>query len=845
MKTQILILGLLLLTAPALRAGDVNFESSNLPIVVIDTHGQTIPDEYRIMADMGIIYNGPGQRNHINDPFNNYNGKISIELRGSSSQMFPKKQYALETEDAQGENLNVSLLGLPEENDWILNGPYSDKSLIRNVLIYRLARDLGHYASRTRFGELVLNGDYRGVYILMEKIKRDKHRVHIAKLKPDEVSGDDLTGGYIVKIDKLAGENVDGWYSIFPPYPTSTHRIYYQYHYPKPDKIVDEQKQYIQNYIFDFEKTMFSPDYQDQQKGYYSKVDLNSFVDYFLLNEISRNVDGYRLSAYLYKDKDSNDPRLHAGPIWDFNIAFGNADYYHAYSTEGWQVFINHDEQFISWDDPFQIPFWWEKLVADSVFMKRVIKRWKALRPNLLSKERLFALIDSYADTLNEAQARNFERWPVLGTHVWPNYFVGNTYQEEIDYLKSWIDKRLQWMDTQLLDSQPPSVPTNLQASEITSYSVLLSWSAASDNVGVAGYDVFLNGKRVAGSTKLSTEVLNLADETDYTFTVKARDFAGNYSQNNPQIQVTTKAFTSNDGVYCPAVTSPIKIDGFPEALWDKAEWHDIDHLIQGKVDNPDDLSAKFKVLWDYENLYLLVRVYDDAKVRDSNRDYYQDDDLEVYLDLDNSKHDYYDADDFRYRFTYQDSLIVEKAQHATQGVHSGIQMLNDGYRIEINFPWNTLTGEAVPEKVIGFEVQLNDDDDGGNRDAKLAWWGTTDIAYSDPSAFGTLKLKGNPTGLIAISKQPENFILMRNRPNPFNGSTRIVFTLKKADQITLQVFDLNGRLMRTLISNKTLTAGRHEVLLYADHWASGLYFYRLIGNKEKREVSGRMLLLK
>ncbi len=158
MKIQSALLFILAIVLSTSFAETVNFESSNLPIVVINTHGQTIPDEYRIIADMGIIYNGPGQRNHVNDPFNNYDGKISIELRGSSSQMFPKKQYALETEDAQGENLNVSLLGLPEENDWILNGPYSDKSLIRNVLIYRLARDLGNYASRTRFCELVLNG---------------------------------------------------------------------------------------------------------------------------------------------------------------------------------------------------------------------------------------------------------------------------------------------------------------------------------------------------------------------------------------------------------------------------------------------------------------------------------------------------------------------------------------------------------------------------------------------------------------------------------------------------------------------------------------------------------------
>ena len=844
MNTFFKFFSLCLLSFQFVFAGNVIFKSSNLPIVVINTHGKTIPDAYRIIADMGIIYNGPGKRNAVNDPFNNYDGKISIELRGSSSQMFPKKQYALETEDSQGENLNVSLVGLPQENDWILNGPYSDKSLIRNVLIYRLARDLGHYSSRTRFCELLLNGDYRGVYILMEKIKRDKHRVHISKLKPDEVSGDDLTGGYIIKIDKLAGEKVDGWYSIFPPYPASKHRIYYQYHYPKQDKIVDAQKKYIQDYIFDFEKSIFSPNFQDPVHGYYSKINLSSFVDYFILNEISRNVDGYRLSAFLYKDKNSKDSRLHAGPIWDFNIAFGNADYYHAFSPQGWQVNINHDPQFISWDDPFQVPFWWEKLMTDSVFVKQVTQRWKELRANLLSQNRIFDLIDCYVDTLNEAQMRNFERWPVLGQHIWPNYFVGQTYAEEIDYLKSWISQRLQWMDEQLFDSQPPCAPKNVQASEITSYSVLLSYQAAKDNVGIAGYDVFSNGKRVATSTKLSVTVLNLSESSTYRFIVKARDFAGNYSQNNPSVKITTKPFSSNDGAYCLAMTKPITIDGLQDAVWSKIQWHSIDHLIQGSITNAADFSGKFKVAWDYQNFYLLVRIYDDVKIRDSNHAFYQDDDLEVYFDLDNSKNDYYDGDDFSYRFTYQDSVIVEKNHEAIAGVHSGVQFLNDGYQIEINFPWSTLSSNARQEQEIGFEVQLNDDDNGGGRDAKLAWWGTSDIAYLHPSAFGTLKLKGDPTGITSVTPVICNFELLQNWPNPFNGFTRIPFYLKKRTRVTLDVFDLNGKKMATFL-NREMPVGWHNIILNANTWASGLYFYRLTTAKNQRGITRRMLLLR
>ncbi|MBL4654637.1 MAG: CotH kinase family protein, partial [Bacteroidia bacterium] len=148
------------------------FTSSNLPLVIINTNGQTILDDPRIVADMGIIYNGIGNRNNLTDTSNNYDGQISIELRGSSSLGFPKTSFSLETQDSSGNNLNVSLLGLPKENDWVLYAPYSDKSLIRNVLTYKLGNDLDWYAPRTVLCELILNGQYWGVYVLTEKIKR-------------------------------------------------------------------------------------------------------------------------------------------------------------------------------------------------------------------------------------------------------------------------------------------------------------------------------------------------------------------------------------------------------------------------------------------------------------------------------------------------------------------------------------------------------------------------------------------------------------------------------------------------------------------------------------------------
>ena len=420
------------------------FNESNLPIVVIETNGQEILDDPRIIAHMGIIDNGTGI-NHINDPLNGYDGQISIEIRGSSSQMFPKKQYALETQDIDGENLNVSILGMPEENDWILHAPYSDKSLLRNFLAYELARDMGHYSSRTRFCELVINGDYKGLYIFMEKIKRDNNRVDISKLNPDETTGDDLTGGYIVKVDKWDGENNEGWWSDSPL--PGFDGVWYQYHYPEPDDIVDEQKDYINNYITDFELLIASESYNDPNTGYYDQVNLGSFIDVSLMSEISKNVDAYRLSAYMYKDKDSEDGRLTMGPIWDYNLAFGNADYYAGWDPVGWQMDADIGE------DYFQIPFWWYRIWDDETFRNAFNQRWQELRQTIFSEEYILNIIDSTIAVIADAQVRNFQRWPILDEYVWPNAYVGGSYENEIEYLTDWITARLNWMDEQTMSA--------------------------------------------------------------------------------------------------------------------------------------------------------------------------------------------------------------------------------------------------------------------------------------------------------------------------------------------------------------------------------------------------------
>ena len=462
----VMSLGLIICLINGVFAAEVTFTSSNLPIIFIDTGGQSIRDGRRTVAEMGVIDNGSGERNYVSDSKNNYSGQIAIELRGSSSLQFPKKQYRFETQDTSGNNLNVSLLDMPDENDWILYAPFSDRSLMRNVLAYKLANDLGEYAPRTRFVELVLNEEYMGVYVLMEKIKRDRNRINIAEMDTLDNTGDALTGGYIIKVDKTAGETNSGWTSIYPPYEGTNSKTYYQYHYPRPADITDAQKEYIRDYFNGFEELMASSGYQHPDTGYARYLNTDSFIDYIIVNEVSKNVDGYRLSAFMYKDRDSRNGKLTMGPVWDYNLAFGNADYYTAYNPAGFilEYFLN-DEEFHQ-SDQFQVPFWWRQLMNDPLFKNRLYKRYWELRQQELDVGRILTYINSTANLLEEAQQRNFQKWEIFGMYVWPNAYIGVNYEDEMDYLKSWIQDRIEWLDdniyqiyTGIEHAQPGIIP--------------------------------------------------------------------------------------------------------------------------------------------------------------------------------------------------------------------------------------------------------------------------------------------------------------------------------------------------------------------------------------------------
>nr|NQU92308.1 CotH kinase family protein [Bacteroidota bacterium] len=290
--------------------GTVVFENSELPIVMINTLGQTIVEDEKIDALMDIKYNGSGNITYLTDTSNIYSGNIGIEIRGATSAGYPQTPYGIETRTDTGANNNVSLLGMPPENDWVLLSNFNDRSLIRNTLAFKLFEQMGNYSVRASLCEVLVDSSYKGIYVFGEKLKRDNNRVDIANLLPSDTLGDELTGGYIIEQNYWNEEN--SFLSNYSPIGHPEFDVHFVYKYPKFDEINDPQKTYIAAFVDSLETALYTLEFNDPFAGYRKYLDVPSFIDYFLINELSRNNDGFKKSVFFHKDKFSNGNKLKA-----------------------------------------------------------------------------------------------------------------------------------------------------------------------------------------------------------------------------------------------------------------------------------------------------------------------------------------------------------------------------------------------------------------------------------------------------------------------------------------------------------------------------------------------------
>ena len=526
--------------------------TSNLPLVILNTFGREVEHDTKIPASVRFIDTESGHSSLLRAA--DFDGRGDVNLRGNTSLRYLKRSFSFKTRDESWKAKSVPILGFPKDSDWVLYAPYPDKTLIRDVLAYDLSRQMGRYASRTRFVELFLNQvggrlgrrHYMGVYVLEEKIKRSAGRVNIQKLGTNDNSEPNITGGYIFKKDHWdsAGNvtpTVDGRPNGFGGgsgtrygYPTGPEgfpadpkgflpsvgggrrsgrttgppersvfdnirslldgneapqqqpgeaRQYREYRdpntgervrvetgpgrpadggmrdrrfimprgptmqsgeeafrtgqgneffyvEPKHDEITSAQKAWLQRHMQAFERALYGSDFKDPAKGYAAYIDADSFIDHHLLVELTKNIDGFRFSTFFQKDRGG---KIKMEPIWDWNLSFGNANGKQGQLAEYWYWPQLDDTQYS----------YFRRLFEDPDFGQRYVDRFAEVRATVYSDTNLTARIDSLVAGLGGAVGRNFQRWPILGRHVWPNTFVGRTYEEEINFMKDFIRRRL------------------------------------------------------------------------------------------------------------------------------------------------------------------------------------------------------------------------------------------------------------------------------------------------------------------------------------------------------------------------------------------------------------------
>jgi hypothetical protein len=386
-------------------------------VVAIEARS-AIGDEPKMPARMRVFENGELT----------LDSAIGIELRGRSSQVFfPKRQFGLELRTEGGIQTEGSFLGMPAESDWVLLGPYSDKSFLRDALTFELARSLGRTAPRTVFVELFLRQgaprpaaeEYQGLYLAAERISRGAGRINLprSRRRPGEDSG------FIAKLDWLDPDTRETHFTT-----AGGERVILVY--PAAKDATEEQLSYVRGYIAEFETSLTAG-------RYFHYIDVDTWVDGMILQELAKNVDAYRSSTYFHKFPGG---KLRLGPVWDFNQAYGNASYNErAVRIEGWRVTRARPGS------------WFRRLFEDEDFSARFEERYRELREGPLADAAIFAFLDAEAARLEEPAARNFERWRILGEVV-----LGNpdpppsSYPGEVALLKGWIRSRARWMDEEL-----------------------------------------------------------------------------------------------------------------------------------------------------------------------------------------------------------------------------------------------------------------------------------------------------------------------------------------------------------------------------------------------------------
>jgi hypothetical protein len=439
--------------------------SSSLPVLVMETFGRNVPVSAQgSLVHLSLFEPSQGKASLTNRPTLVTRG--SFHVRGSTSSGFSQSPFALKFLDEFDDERNLSPLGLPADTDWVLYAPNRyDLAMIHNPFVYQLSRDIGRYSPRTRFIEAYLvrspgtvkSLHYQGLYVLTERIKVSKHRVNIDRLGPEDLKAPNVTGGYLLKFDRL-GPGERGVFSY-----GDRGMIYVE---PREQTIRlpqrSSQEKYLEAFLNEFGAALNGPKWKDPVLGYRAYLDVDAAIDFHVLEVLSGNVDAMVLSTYFYKPRGG---KITCGPHWDFDRALG--------STDG------RDDNPRNWNTgPYFSGNWWPQLLSDPDFWQQWVDRWQLLRQSHFALTNLNRLIDQLYGEVREAQPREYRRWDLEPR--------GGTYEAEIGVMRSWLSNRVEFIDSELVSLprfMPPSgavkSPSTLTLSAATNATIYYTWDGS------------------------------------------------------------------------------------------------------------------------------------------------------------------------------------------------------------------------------------------------------------------------------------------------------------------------------------------------------------------------------
>lgn len=371
-------------------------------------------------------------------------GTLRIRGRGNSTWEWPKKPYRLKLDES------TPLLDMPKSKNWVLLANYADKTLMRNDIAFMFSERIGmEYTTRAEYTEVWMNDVYQGVYQLVEHIRIDSDRVDIHELEVTDTDAESVTGGYLFEIDfRMHKDYCLGEAGTRDPVCVegvntsregvlcldSSHGMN-PLCLDEPETLLEPewsvQREYIETYFADMEVALFGDNFADPDTGYAAYLDVDSTVNYYIINELFKNPDGASASAYLTKKRND---KLFFGPIWDFDLSLGNAGYGDVDKTDGWHI---------------RKASWFARLFEDPAFEAKVKTRWQELKENG-SFEVIFLYAEARATWLQKAQQRNFDLWPIFYWKTWYTRIIMGSYNGEVAEMIRWQRERYNWMDKQL-----------------------------------------------------------------------------------------------------------------------------------------------------------------------------------------------------------------------------------------------------------------------------------------------------------------------------------------------------------------------------------------------------------